>query len=176
MNPTLKTIIIVSAAIVVAALAWVFYDYGRIYIWGNDYDLMLSKLLKGSVKTVNPSEIADSTASYTFLDTRTIEEYRVSHIEGAKFIDFKAFSEEDIKDLDKTKPVIVYCAIGYRSEMIGEKLQKLGFQNVKNLYGGIFQWKNEGLPLSNRYGEPTDYIHGYSWLWKRWIKRGEVIY
>jgi rhodanese-related sulfurtransferase len=67
------------------------------------------------------------------------------------------FSEEVVADLPREAPVIVYCSVGYRSEKIGEKLQKLGFQNVHNLYGGIFQWKNDGFEVLNaqKVNQPT---------------------
>lgn len=71
--------------------------------------------------------------------------------------------------------VIVYCSVGYRSERIGEKLQDAGFINVQNLYGGIFKWVNEGMPVYNSIG-PTKQVHGYSRSWGVWLQKGEKVY
>jgi predicted sulfurtransferase len=66
--------------------------------------------------------------------------------------------------------------VGYRSEKVGEKLQELGFQNVKNLYGGIFQWKNEGFEVENSLSMPTDSVHTYNKRWSKWLLKGVRVY
>ncbi len=50
--------------------------------------------------------------------------------------------------------VVVYCSVGYRSEKIAEKLKAAGYKNVFNLYGGIFEWENQNLPVYDSNGEP----------------------
>ena len=78
------------------------------------------------------------------LDTREASEFSVSNIEGSQCVGFNNFSAEEISEAieDKDTPIVVYCSLGIRSEQVGEKLQKAGFTNVKNLYGGIFEWMN----------------------------------
>lgn len=102
------------------------------------------------------------------LDARAIEEYRISHIENAIWVGYEAFDENKIRKIDKTDTVYIYCSIGYRSEKIGEKLKKLGYQNVYNVYGGIFAWVNNGFEIVNNRGV-ADTIHGYNLEWSRWI-------
>ena len=65
---------------------------------------------------------------------------------------------------------------GYRSERIGEQLQELGFQEVFNLKGSIFQWVNEERTLVDKNGEPTDKVHGFNKTWSKWLKHGQVAY
>jgi rhodanese-related sulfurtransferase len=48
--------------------------------------------------------------------------------------------------------------VGYRSEKVTEKLQKAGFTQVSNLYGGIFEWVNQGYPIVNQSGATSDVI------------------
>lgn len=48
---------------------------------------------------------------------------------------------EAIEDL-KDKEVILYCRSGNRSAQAALVLEMLGFQNVKNLEGGMVEWKN----------------------------------
>ena len=86
------------------------------------------------------------------------------------------FQEDLLSKLDKEKPVVVYCSVGYRSERIGERMQKAGFTAVYNLYGGIFQWTNEGNKVENTHGKPTAKVHGYNKNWSQWIFKGEKVY
>ena len=142
------------------------------------YGRLLQTLYKGTVPTLLPAELAGLRREHPgtiVLDTRAAAEYRVSHLEGARFIDYDAFSPAAVQDLPRTQPVVVYCSVGYRSERIGEKLKALGFRDVRNLYGGIFQWINEAYPVVDEHGR-TSRVHPYSALWAPWVRRGEKAY
>ena len=106
------------------------------------------------------------------LDTRTSEEYAVSHLPNARFVDYDTFEVADVADVAKDAEVVVYCAVGYRSERVGEALQKAGYAHVQNLYGGIFAWKNAGQVVVNTRGQPTDSVHTYNRNWSKWLERG----
>ena len=112
------------------------------------------------------------------LDAREPEEFRVSHIKGALNVGYNDFSSEEkqLQNLDKTKPVVVYCSVGIRSEKIGEKLKKAGFTNLKNLYGGIFEWKNKGFPVIDSTGKKTENIHIYGKMWGQYLSAGNPVY
>ncbi len=81
----------------------------------------------------------------TILDVRTPEEWSEGTISNAKKINYH---DEDfvnqIENLDKTKPVLVYCKRGGRSASAAEILKEQGFTKVYNLDGGITAWKDEG--------------------------------
>jgi len=77
---------------------------------------------------------------------------------------------------DKSHPIIVYCSIGIRSEDIGEKLKKMGFINILNLYGGIFDWKNKGKQVYNDKEIATDSVHAFSKHWGRLLHEGIKVY
>jgi rhodanese-related sulfurtransferase len=111
-----------------------------------------------------------------FLDTREKKEFDISHIKGAKCVGYDNFSMTNLKSIPKDSEIIVYCSIGARSQNIGEKLEKAGYTNVKNLYGGIFQWNNSGLPKVNSSEKATSRIHGYSKDWGKWLKKGTIVY
>jgi rhodanese-related sulfurtransferase len=108
------------------------------------------------------------------LDSREKKEYEVSHIKGALYAGYEDFNlqevSKNIKSIDT--PIIVYCSLGVRSEDIAETLEKAGYTNIKNLYGGIFNWKNNNLPVVNRHQEPTDSVHVYSKKWGKWLTKG----
>ena len=143
------------------------------------YDRMLNSIYSNTVPQVKANELRDkieSKKNVTILDTRSREEYEVSHIPGARFVDYDDFKSNDVSSIDHKAEVIVYCSVGSRSEKIGEKLLGLGFSNVRNLYGGIFQWVNEGGSVLNKKNLPTDSVHTYSWLWSVWLEKGIKVY
>ena len=84
------------------------------------------------------------------IDIRTGDEVSRGYIAGATHIDFY---KEDFKAqmlaLDKSKPVMVYCAAGGRSGKAAKMLKDMGFLEVHDLDGGINSWVSEGLPLKN---------------------------
>jgi len=83
------------------------------------------------------------------IDVRTPEEYAQGHIEGAVNIDFR---DEDFKKLvsqvDKSKPVAVYCGRGGRSGKCSAYMKKAGFTKIYDLDGGITEWKFKGKQVS----------------------------
>lgn len=103
------------------------------------------------------------------LDAREPGEYAVSHIEGAVNCGFDKVDQTLLDTLDKSRPVVVYCSIGYRSEKIAEQLKKVGFTKVFNLYGSIFEWVNRGYPVVDASGAPTTRLHTYNRAWGRWV-------
>jgi rhodanese-related sulfurtransferase len=112
------------------------------------------------------------------LDTRKKEEYEISHLKNARWVGDKAFDPDKVLEQipEKDKPIIVYCSIGVRSEDIGEKLLDLGYTNVQNLYGGIFEWKNKNRIIYNLKEQPTDSIHAFSKHWGKLLSNGIKVY
>ena len=85
-------------------------------------------------------------------------------------------SIDDLKNVDKSKLIIVYCSVGVRSQSFGEMLEKKGFTNVKNIYGGLFYWANMKYPMVDVKENKTDRIHGFNKDWGKWVKKGIVVY
>ncbi|MBR7951934.1 rhodanese-like domain-containing protein [Microvirga sp. STR05] len=143
------------------------------------YAQLLRTLYRGTVPLVQPTQLAatlhSNPSSVLLLDTRTPAEYRVSHLQGARFVDFNTFEQAEFAELPRDRTVVVYCSVGYRSERVGERLKALGFRDVRNLYGGIFQWVNDGHPVYNRQGLTQD-VHPYSALWSTWLTKGRKVY
>jgi rhodanese-related sulfurtransferase len=141
----------------------------------SDFDKKLKSLYKNTVPTIRVDALQKyikTNKQIILLDTRAEEEYKVSHLRNAVFIDYGQFKEKQVLSIDRNSIIVVYCSVGYRSERIGEKLQKLGFKNVSNLYGGIFQWKNEGHVVVNSKSIPTDSVHTYNKNWSQWLSNG----
>ncbi|MDO5980019.1 rhodanese-like domain-containing protein [Flavivirga spongiicola] len=105
---------------------------------------------KGVVKVVSPKMVQTLLIenSIQLLDVRTPKEFKEGHIDGAQNIDwFSTTFDSDIKNLDKTKPVILYCKSGGRSAKSGKKLLRAGFTEIYDLEGGITRWKKAGFEI-----------------------------
>lgn len=83
------------------------------------------------------------------LDVRTAGEFQSGHLKNSLQADWldKAQFAERIKYLDKSKPLLVYCASGIRSAAAAKYLLSNGFQEVQNLKGGLTAWKLEGKTI-----------------------------
>lgn len=110
------------------------------------------------------------------IDARELEEYQVSHLKNAIFVGYDEFQLSNVKAIPKDQPLVVYCSLGIRSEDIAQKLQKAGYKNVQNLYGGIFEWKNNDFPVFDAEGNKTNKVHTYSRSWAKWLKNAEKIF
>lgn len=139
------------------------------------YATMLDALYKKTVPLMSVATLQKQTDAI-LLDTRTKEEYNVSHLPNAIWVGYDDFDIKRVADVPKNGNVVVYCSVGYRSERVGEKLLATGYQHVHNLYGSLFEWVNQGNPIVDAQERPTERVHGYSRLWGVWLKRGEKVY
>lgn len=94
-----------------------------------------------SVKIKNPG--------LQILDVRTQAEYKSGHIKSAFLADWLQPEEfkRRVAFLDKSKPLVVYCAAGPRSVKAADWLIENGFTNVEYLKGGFIKWKKEDHPF-----------------------------
>lgn len=100
------------------------------------------------------------------LDARSPEEFAISQLHGARNGDQIAAA---LKDYPKDQPIVTYCAVGYRSSALAEKLHQQGFTNVVNLEGSIFQWANEGRTVYQ--GEQVvKQVHPFDAKWGQMLK------
>lgn len=90
------------------------------------------------------------------LDIRTPEEYQEGRIAGATNINFQASDfEQKIAALDKSKTYLVHCASGGRSKRSLPVFEKLQFQSIYHLDGGIIGWEKAGFPVKK--GDPASH-------------------
>lgn len=143
------------------------------------YDRQLRVLYKETVPMIYPRDlqtIYKEKKKVYILDTRSAREFEVSHLPGARLINYETFNLSQVKDIPKNAPIMVYCSVGVRSERIGEKLIAAGYGQVYNLYGGIFQWKNDKQPILNAKNKVTDSVHTYNKMWSVWLRQGIKVY
>ena len=135
---------------------------------------MLGTLLSTEVPFKDVYEIEDLSA-FQLLDAREKEEFEVSHLKNAIWVGYEDFNLDRLENLDKQKPTLVYCSVGYRSEKITQKLLNEGFNQVYNLYGGIFEWANAGKPVYQNTKQVKQ-VHAYDKVWGVWLNTEEKVY
>ena len=122
------------------------------------------------VRHINPAGLAKwltdaKRAAPVLLDIRREDEFSVSHLPNAERVPPDA-TDQDLKVFlaDSDQPIVVYCAVGYRSGKMARRIQGLGHTNVFNLEGAIFAWATEGNAL-----EGGDKVHPYSTFGRRML-------
>lgn len=125
----------------------------------------LATMVKANDQALSPQQARALPKPAIYLDARETAEYEVSHLPGALHLGYDQPAMQLLDTMDRSHPVVVYCTIGYRSEKMADKLRKLGFQEVYNLYGSIYAWALAGYPLENSQGQQTEKIHTYNKKW-----------
>lgn len=142
------------------------------------FDAAVRKTLAGlDAPRVSPAEaqrlIREEGA--TVLDTRTEEEFKVSHVAGARFVPFGAwqalFGANLPRHLPPGKPVVIFCTVGWRSGKVAAALTQRGQPRVFNVEGGVLAWRRAGLPLVDAAGAPTRAVHPYNKDWAPYVPK-----
>lgn len=105
------------------------------------------------ISVVSPQEMQEllQIDSAQLVDVRTAKEYQAGYIANSQNIDFTSPSfEDDIKSLDKEKPIFLYCQKGSRSAKCAEKMKDLGFKKIYDLQGGFSKWKHDGFLINKK--------------------------
>src|SRR6195952_4912288 len=106
-------------------------------------------LLSAAKSEIREVDTADASARIAagaqVLDVREPDEYDSGALPGAVHIP-RGHLEAQVEGrlLDKTAPVVVYCAGGVRSAFAARTLQELGYTDVVSMAGGFGKWKDEG--------------------------------
>ncbi len=85
------------------------------------------------------------------LDVRSMAEFKDGHIVNAINIPLNGLGN-NVKQIEKhrDKPIVTVCRSGSRSGSACTILRKHGFENVKNLRGGMLAWENSSLPVKRK--------------------------
>jgi hydroxyacylglutathione hydrolase len=81
------------------------------------------------------------------IDVRAPRERADKSIDGTTHLPLNTL-RSGLSDVPRDRPLVVFCAGGYRSSIAASLLQRDGFTNVSELAGGIAAWEAAGLPLS----------------------------
>jgi hydroxyacylglutathione hydrolase len=97
---------------------------------------------------------------FQLFDVRMPHEWDEGHLPGAHYL-FLGDLSQKLKDLNPDRPVVLYCASGYRSSLAASLLQASGFSNVQNVPGGYGAWTAAEFPVvkpahANRKASDTE--------------------
>lgn len=88
------------------------------------------------------------------VDVRADHEWEAGHIAGATHVPLPELPQRT-DEIDKDRPVVIYCRGGNRSSMATAALNEVGYDAVK-LSEGIVGWAGEDLPLEPEGGYVAD--------------------
>ncbi len=85
---------------------------------------------------------------FVLVDVREEHEWDAGHVPGAVHLG-KGIIERDVEATipDPATPVVLYCGGGFRSVLVCDSLQKMGYTNCLSLDGGWRGWNERGLPV-----------------------------
>ncbi len=97
------------------------------------------------------------------IDTREPHEYQEAHLEGGKLVSPGLLADEiETVAPDKSARTILYCRSGNRSALAAAQMEKLGYENVASVGGGILLWQEQGLPVVAASGMSAEQRERYS--------------
>jgi rhodanese-related sulfurtransferase len=87
--------------------------------------------------------------AFHLVDVREESEFAAGHLPGAAHLG-KGIIERDVEAAipDPTAEIVLYCGGGFRSALAADNLQKMGYQNVWSMDGGIRAWREAGYPTA----------------------------
>ncbi len=121
---------ILLGGLVVVLAAFLFLSGGTRSSPSGDISLIETDRLEAELKNPAPPFL---------LDVREPSEFEEIRIDGAVLIPLGELAAR-VSEIPKDRPIIVYCRSGRRSGMAAEILRENGFENVRNLVGGINAW------------------------------------
>jgi rhodanese-related sulfurtransferase len=85
---------------------------------------------------------------HVLIDVREDHEWAAGRLPGALHLG-RGIIERDIElhFADRSTPIVCYCGGGYRSVLVCDSLQRMGYTNTVSLAGGYRGWQDAGLPV-----------------------------
>ena len=114
--------------------------------------LKLVNEAKARVKETNVADVKrrlDAGEKFVLVDVREESEWARGHLPGAVYMG-KGVIERDVEQRvpDPGTKLILYCGGGFRSALVADNLQKMGYKNVESMDGGWKGWLDAGLPTA----------------------------
>ena len=114
--------------------------------------LKLVQDAKQRVKESNVPQVKqrmDAGEKWLLVDVREDNEWAKGHVPGAVHMG-RGVIERDIEQRvpDTNTKLVLYCGGGFRSALVADNLQKMGYRNVESMDGGWRAWTEAGLPTA----------------------------
>jgi rhodanese-related sulfurtransferase len=105
---------------------------------------------KTRVKETNVADVKrriESGETFLLVDVREDSEWAKGHLPGAVHMG-RGVIERDIETSvpETGTKIVLYCGGGFRSALVADNLQKMGYTNVESMDGGWRGWNEAGLP------------------------------
>ena len=117
---------------------------------GSGFFLLLPVVQGATASGISPTEAVQcmNREKGLVIDVCSAEEFAASHINGAVNVPLDQL-EAKLPAVAKNKstPLILVCAAGARSKRAQAMAQKLGYEKVHSLQGGLAAWKEANLPV-----------------------------
>jgi len=94
---------------------------------------------------MTPAEVENKKSDTQVVDVRSLEEWKMGHIAGAKHLPCSELPSR-MDDLPDGKLIFV-CAGGYRSILAASYARRSGQREVAHVPGGVHAWQGAGLEL-----------------------------
>src|SRR6266849_10631387 len=118
--------------------------------------LKLVSEVKTRVKETNVAEVKkrmEGGDKFLLVDVREDNEWAKGHIPGAVHMGRGVIERDIEKSVPETSTkMILYCGGGFRSALVADNLQKMGYTNVESMDGGWKGWVDAGLPTAKDSG------------------------
>lgn len=100
--------------------------------------------------TTEKLESMQENRDVNLVDVLSEDHFNEEHIEGAENIPLESIASEALNRFDKDEEIVVYCKDKdcSASPKAAEKLEQLGFENVKDYEVGLKGWKEAGNPTA----------------------------
>ncbi|MBI5655768.1 MAG: rhodanese-like domain-containing protein [Geobacter sp.] len=99
-----------------------------------------------NVMSVEAKRIIEQKKNVYLLDVRTPEEFRQARMKGGMLIPLSEI-ERRLVEVPKNRPILVYCAVGSRSNLVAKYLVNRGYGEVYNMVDGLVGWYRNGYPI-----------------------------
>jgi hydroxyacylglutathione hydrolase len=123
------------------------FDHIVGYLQNGLHSLESRRDLTATTERVSPALAAErlATREPLMVDVRTPGEREQKFVAGSVSIPLNHLTER-LQELPADRPLLVYCAGGYRSSIAASLLQQKGFTQVSELAGGLAAWETAHLP------------------------------
>ncbi len=126
---------------------------------GTGFKHLVSEAQK-EVKEVTAEDIKQRLGrkeAFHLIDVREAKEWQMAHLPTSTNIPRGVIEMKIETEIPSTDaPIVLYCGSGGRSSLVARNLQKMGYQNIESLAGGLIGWKSLGFDVvSQKEAEPA---------------------
>jgi hydroxyacylglutathione hydrolase len=119
------------------------FDKFTDYLFWNEEELGREYLILEN-PLISVDEVKQQLKDLTVLDVRTLEEWNQGHIEGAMHVELNKL-RQSLDKIPRDKPIRAICGSGNRSSVAVSFLKASGFDDVRNIEGGMRAWNAKNL-------------------------------